>query len=135
MYIKLNFLEDIEMKIMKCEHCGNVVSFIDDKNVPIMCCGAKMVEVVPNSVEAATEKHIPVITKKCKKVTVSVGSVEHPMLDVHHIEWITLVTTSGTATRYLEKDAAPMAVFTLADGEQVVEAIAYCNLHGFWSSK
>ncbi len=123
------------MKIMKCEHCGNIVSFIEDNNVPIMCCGTKMVELVPNSVDAATEKHVPIVTKKCKKVTVSVGSVEHPMLDEHNIVWITLVTTCGMNTRYLEKNAAPVAVFSLADGEQVVEALAYCNLHGLWSAK
>lgn len=100
-----------------------------------MCCGQKMTELVPNTTDAATEKHVPVIEVSGNEVTVKVGSVEHPMLPEHHIAFIILETTEGTQKKFLSVDGKPEAKFVLAEGEKVVAAYEYCNLHGFWKAE
>ncbi|MEG2633525.1 MAG: desulfoferrodoxin family protein, partial [Oscillospiraceae bacterium] len=102
-----------------------------DSGVPMMCCGQKMTALVPNSVEAATEKHIPVVSISGNTVTVTVGSVLHPMLAEHHIAWIALETTAGVYRKALEAGKEPVAVFTLTD-EKPITAYEFCNLHGLW---
>lgn len=119
-------------KLFKCMHCGNIVEKIEDKGVPVVCCGQKMEELVPNTTDAATEKHVPVIEVAGNVVTVKVGSVEHPMLEEHHIAFIVLETNLGTQRKFLDVAGKPEAVFVLAEGEEVVAAYEYCNLHGFW---
>lgn len=119
-------------KLFKCMHCGNIVEKIEDKGVPVVCCGQKMEELVPNTTDAATEKHVPVIEVVGNVVTVKVGSVEHPMLEEHHIAFIVLETNLGTQRKFLDVAGKPEAVFVLAEGEEVVAAYEYCNLHGFW---
>ncbi len=120
------------MKFFKCEHCGNIIEFHKDKGVPVMCCGQKMTVLEPGTTDAAHEKHIPVITQEGNVVTVKVGSVEHPMVAEHYIEWIILETTNGVQKRNLKPEQAPMAQFILTEGEEVVAAYEYCNLHGLW---
>ncbi len=119
-------------KLFKCMHCGNIVEKIDDKGVPIVCCGEKMTELVPNTTEGAFEKHIPVIEVSDRVVTVKVGEVEHPMMEAHHIAFIILETNMGTQRKFLDVAGKPEAKFALAEGEEVVAAYEYCNLHGFW---
>lgn len=119
-------------KLFKCMHCGNIVEKIDDKGVPIVCCGEKMTELVPNTTEGAFEKHIPVIEVSDRVVTVKVGEVEHPMMEAHHIAFIILETNMGTQRKFLDVAGKPEAKFVLAEGEEVVAAYEYCNLHGFW---
>lgn len=119
-------------KLFKCMHCGNIVEKIDDKGVPIVCCGEKMTELVPNTTEGAFEKHIPVIEVSDSVVTVKVGEVEHPMMEAHHIAFIILETNMGTQRKFLDVAGKPEAKFVLAEGEKVVAAYEYCNLHGFW---
>lgn len=119
-------------KLFKCMHCGNIVEKIDDKGVPIVCCGEKMTELVPNTTEGAFEKHIPVIEVSDSVVTVKVGEVEHPMMEAHHIAFIILETNMGTQRKFLDVAGKPEAKFVLAEGEEVVAAYEYCNLHGFW---
>lgn len=119
-------------KLFKCMHCGNIVEKIDDKGVPIVCCGEKMTELVPNTTEGAFEKHIPVIEVSDRVVTVKVGEVEHPMMEAHHIAFIILETNMGTQRKFLDIAGKPEAKFVLAEGEEVVAAYEYCNLHGFW---
>ena len=85
----------MEQRYFVCEHCGNMIAMVEDKGVPVMCCGQKMTELVPGSVDAAQEKHVPVIAIDGNTVTVSVGSVNHPMLPEHFIEWISIHTTQG----------------------------------------
>ena len=119
------------VKFYICEHCGNVVEKVEDHGVPVMCCGKKMTELVPGTVEASHEKHIPVAVVEGNLVKVSVGSVEHPMAEEHSILWVALETEEGLYRKHLEVGKAPAAVFALAD-EKPVAVYAYCNLHGLW---
>jgi superoxide reductase len=123
-----------EPKFFVCKHCGNVVTFINESGAPLTCCGENMTQIVPNTTEAATEKHIPVVTVDGDTVTVEVGSVEHPMLAEHFIQWIYLETDTGFQFKYLSPDEKPKAVFYLS-GEKAVAAYEYCNLHGLWKKE
>lgn len=120
------------MKFMKCNHCGNIVAFVDFVQPNIICCGEKMQELVPNTVDAAKEKHVPVVKAEGGKATVSVGSVAHPMTEDHLIEWIALETTAGNQRVTLKAGDKPEAVFALVPGAKVIHAYAYCNKHGLW---
>ena len=91
-------------------------------------------ELIASSTDAAKEKHVPVVTKKCKQVKVDVGSVSHPMTAEHLIEWVAIETEKGYQVKYLTANDAPVCSFTLADGDTFVRAYAYCNLHGVWSN-
>ncbi len=122
------------MKFYVCEHCGNIIAYVKDAGVPVVCCGQKMREIVPGTVDASIEKHLPVITVDGNQVTVSIGAVEHPMVDAHYIEWIALETREGNQRKPLRPDHAPKATFVLTDGDSVVAAYAYCNLHGLWKA-
>lgn len=123
----------MELKFFVCEHCGNIVTFVENKGVPVMCCGQKMTEITANTTDAAQEKHVPVVTKDGGEVKVSVGSVEHPMSEEHSIEWICVKTKKGSQIKYLQPTEKPEAVFAVVDDE--VEAVyAYCNLHGLWKA-
>lgn len=121
------------MKFYRCEGCGNFVTFLSEKSgCTPKCCGETMKELVPNTTDAASEKHVPVIEENGSVVSVSVGSVEHPMADAHYIEWIILETNKGYSKRDLHPEEKPYATFHLSDGEEVVAAYDYCNLHGLW---
>lgn len=122
------------IKFLKCNHCGNVVTYLVDKGVPLVCCGEKMTELVPNTTDAAGEKHVPVVKKEGNIVTVTVGSVEHPMLDEHYIMFIVLETKKGYQKADLKPQDKPVASFVLAEDDEVVAAYEYCNLHGLWKS-
>ena len=121
-------------KLYKCMHCGNIIEMVEDKGVPVVCCGEKMVLLDPNTTDAATEKHVPVVTVSGSEVTVNVGSAEHPMTEEHHIAFIILETNLGTQKKYLDPAGKPEARFALLDGEKPVAAYEYCNLHGFWKA-
>ena len=123
------------MKFYVCKHCGNIIAYAKNKGVPVMCCGEKMSELVPGSVDAATEKHVPVISVEGNKVTVTVGEVEHPMSEEHFIEWIALETQEGNQRKELKPGSKPQAVFMLAETDKAVAAYAYCNLHGLWKAE
>jgi len=99
-----------------------------------MCCGAKMEEIVPGSVDAAVEKHVPVIVREGGLVTVSVGSVAHPMVEEHYISLVVLETTAGVQFASLNPGDDPKAVFAVLDSVDVIAAYAYCNLHGLWKA-
>ena len=117
-------------KFYKCNQCGNVVIKVVDANVPVMCCGEKMVELTPNTVDASGEKHLPVVTRIDEKtIKVEVGSVAHPMLEEHHISFIYVETENGGITVNL-KDK-PEAILYVGD-EKPVAVYEYCNLHGLW---
>ena len=120
------------MKYFVCEHCGNIVEMVNDSGVPVVCCGEKMKELVPGSVDAAVEKHVPVVTEDGDKVKVFVGEVEHPMVEEHYIGWIAIETIEGMQRKYLKAGEKPEAVFALADGDKLVAAYAWCNIHGLW---
>ena len=120
------------MKFYQCEKCGKIVEMIKPSACPVKCCGEAMTEMVPNTTDAAHEKHIPVIEQNGNLVTVTVSEAEHPMLEAHYIEWIALETTQGSMRKCLAPGEKPQAVFALADGESVVAAWEHCHLHGLW---
>lgn len=122
-------------RFFKCEHCKNIIVMVEDKGVPIVCCGEKMKEMKANTTDGASEKHVPVVKVEDKKVTVSVGEVNHPMLEEHHIAWVYLHTSQGGQLKYLDHTGAPEAVFVLAEGETAIAAYEYCNLHGLWKKE
>lgn len=120
------------MKFYICEHCGNIIEFVKETGVPVMCCGQKMKEMVPGTVDAAVEKHVPVVTVDGNKVKVAVGEVEHPMLEEHYIGFIAIETEQGVQRKTLKLGEKPEAEFALADGDKLVAAYEWCNLHGLW---
>ena len=124
----------MEQKFYICKHCGNIIAKVKDAGVPVVCCGERMAELVPGTTEAAHEKHIPVYEVKDNVVNVTVGSVEHPMQDVHYIEWISLQTNYGNQRKALKPGDAPKASFALLEGEKVEAVYAYCNLHSLWKA-
>jgi superoxide reductase len=123
------------MKFYKCSHCGNIIAFVDNKGVPVKCCGEKMEEIVANTVDAAKEKHVPVIKVDGNLVTVTVGDVAHPMLAEHSILWVALETKQGAQRKELAVGSEPTVQFALVDGDEVKAAYAYCNLHGLWKAE
>ncbi len=123
------------MKFYVCEHCGNIIRFDKNSGVAVMCCGQKMKELIPGTVDAATEKHVPIIEQDGNKVVVKVGEVTHPMIETHYIQWIILETKNGYQKVDLTPDDEPKAEFMLIDNDEVVAGYEYCNLHGLWKSK
>lgn len=122
-----------EQKFFVCEQCGNIIGLIKNAGVPVVCCGTEMKELVANTTDAAQEKHVPVVTVEGGKVTVQIGSVLHPMIEAHYIEWIYLKTENGGQRKCLEAGQTPIVTF-LTD-EKPLEVYEYCNLHGLWSAK
>ena len=120
-------------KFFLCKHCGNLITFINDAQVPLICCGEKMTQLIPNTVDAATEKHVPIMKIDGNTVSVTVGSVEHPMTQEHLIEWIYLRTDKGFQIKYLSAEDKPSAEFLLQD-EKPLDVYIYCNLHGLWKA-
>lgn len=125
----------MELKFYSCEICGKIIAMVKDTGVPTICCGQPMKEIVPGSVDAAAEKHVPVVCTDGNIVTVEVGSVPHPMAEEHYIEWIVLSTKEGMQRKELNPGDEPKAEFALTDGDEVIGALAYCNLHSLWKSK
>ena len=119
-------------KIFRCNHCGNIITHLTNSGVPVVCCGEKMVELVPNTTDAATEKHVPDVKVDGKKVVVTVGSVEHPMVEEHFIEWILVETKEGVQVKWLKAGQKPTHEFVLSEGDELVAVYEYCNLHGLW---
>ena len=121
-------------KFYICRHCGNLIEMVHDAKVPMFCCGEKLEELVPNTVEASGEKHIPVVEVKGSQVHVNVGSVNHPMVSEHFIEWVYVETENGGYRKELHPESAPHVVFELGE-DKAVAVYAYCNLHGLWMTK
>ena len=122
-----------QKQIYRCNVCGNIVEVLHPAGGELVCCGQPMKLLKENSKDAAVEKHVPVIEKTDDGYRVSVGSVIHPMLEEHHIEWIELDTGSLQMRRYLKPGEQPVAVFR-SDADNVT-AREYCNLHGLWKSE
>lgn len=122
------------VKLYRCKHCGNIIIKVVDSKVPVVCCGEKMEELIPASVDAAVEKHVPVVERTGDIVTVGVGAVAHPMIEEHFISHVILETNAGIQIAELHPGDDPKAVFAVVSGAEVIAAYAYCNLHGFWKS-
>lgn len=120
-------------RFFKCNHCGNVIEKVVDKGVPVVCCGERMQELIPNTVDASGEKHVPVVTQLDEnRIKVEVGSVAHPMLEEHHIAFIYVETERGGIRVNLTDK--PEAVVYLGD-ERPIAVYEYCNLHGLWKTE
>ncbi len=128
-FIKLN-ASAIKMtqknQVYKCEVCGNIVEVLHEGAGELVCCGKPMKLMEEDTVDAATEKHVPVVEGK----KVKVGEVEHPMSEEHYIEWIEVTANGKTCKKFLKPGEKPGAEF-----EEEGTARAYCNLHGLWKSK
>ena len=124
----------MEQKFFICEHCGNIIAMVKASGVPIVCCGQNMTELISGTVDASLEKHVPVYEIKDSKVYVTIGSVLHPMLEEHHIEWISLQTKQGNQRKQLNPGDEPKACFCICDGDEVEAVYEYCNLHGLWKA-
>lgn len=124
-----------KQRFFRCSHCGNIIAFVKDMGVPVVCCGEKMSEIIPGTSDGAAEKHVPVIIRSGNSATVKVGDVDHPMAEEHYIEWISVETEQGNQRKELKPGDAPKAEFALVEGDKVTAAYAFCNLHGLWKSE
>ncbi|MDO4280748.1 MAG: desulfoferrodoxin family protein [Peptococcaceae bacterium] len=121
-------------KFYRSQKCDTIVGVVKDGGEPLVCCGEEMTALEPNTTEAAGEKHLPVVTVDGNTVTVNVGSVDHPMLPEHYIEWVYVQTEHGGQRKAFKPGDAPHAVFSLVD-DKAVAVYAYCNLHGLWMTE
>lgn len=120
------------MEFYKCAVCGKIVAMVKPGVPDTVCCGKPMAQLVANTSDGAGEKHVPVVEVKDNVLHVKVGSVEHPMLEEHHIEWIAVETVQGNQRKILDPTSKPEADFALLPGDQVKAVYEYCNLHGLW---
>ncbi len=121
-----------KLEVYKCEACGNIVEVLHGGAGELVCCGSPMQLLSENTVDAAKEKHVPVIEKVDGGVKVTVGSVPHPMEDNHYIEWIEVIADGKAYRQFLNPGDAPEAVFKIDAGQ--ITAREYCNLHGHWKA-
>ena len=124
----------MKTKFYICRRCGNLVGMVHDSGVPMICCGEKMEALVPITVEASGEKHLPVAVMDGNVLRVHVGSVDHPMLPEHFIEWVYVQTDQGGQRKALKPGDAPEVSFCLGD-DKAAAVYAYCNLHGLWMTE
>ena len=122
-----------KLQVYKCELCGNIVEVLHGGAGDLVCCGQPMNLLGENSVDAAQEKHVPVIEKVDGGYKVKVGEVPHPMDEKHLIEWIELIA-GGKAYRQFLKPGAPPEAFFAIDTTSKVTAREFCNLHGLWKA-
>jgi len=120
------------MEIYKCEICGNIVEVLHGGKGALVCCGEDMVLQVENTVDAAVEKHVPVVEVLEDGVLVKVGEVAHPMQDDHYIEWVQIIIGDRCSRIFLKPGMAPEGKFT--PPKEGIAAREYCNLHGLWKS-
>ena len=130
-------------KFFICKHCGNLIGLINNKGVPMVCCGEKMAELVPNTVEASMEKHLPVVSGEmgtcscgceCNCISVKVGSIPHPMENEHNIAFVYVETERGGQRKCLKAGEEPKVAFCITN-DKPVAVYAYCNLHGLWKTE
>ncbi len=124
----------MEMRFFRCAHCGQIIAIVKGTGVPVMCCGEKMQEIIPGTTDASLEKHVPVCEIENGIVHVKVGTVPHPMLPEHYIEWISLQTKQGNQRKILKPGDEPKADFAILEGDEVEAVFAYCNLHSLWKA-
>lgn len=121
------------LEVYKCEACGNIVEVLHGGAGELVCCGEPMKKFAENTVDAAKEKHVPVIEKTADGYKVKVGDVAHPMEEKHYIEWIELIADGKAYRQFLKPGDAPEATFCISASS--VTAREYCNLHGLWKAE
>lgn len=122
-----------KLEIYKCEICGNIVEMVHEGAGNLVCCGQEMKNYIENTVDAAKEKHVPVIEKVANGILVKVGSVAHPMEEKHYIEWVELLADGKAYRQFLKPGDKPEALFQITATK--VTAREYCNLHGLWKGE
>ncbi len=122
-------------QVYRCEVCGNIVEVVHGAGGTLVCCGQPMKLLEENTVDASIEKHVPIIEKTENGVKVKVGSVEHPMIKEHYIEWIEILVDGNSYKAFLSPGDKPEAEFCIAAEVENIIAREYCNLHGLWKSK
>ena len=120
------------LQVYKCEACGNIVEVLHGGGGELVCCGEPMVLFVENTVDAAKEKHVPVVEMADQGIKVKVGSVPHPMEEKHYIEWVEVIADGKVCRKFLKPGDAPEALFVLQD--EKVTAREYCSIHGLWKA-
>lgn len=121
-------------KFYRCKHCGNLIGKVVDNGPALICCGEPMEELVPNTVEASFEKHLPAVSFDDCVIEVNVGETDHPMEEAHHIGFIYVETKNGGQRKNLKVNEPPHARFCAVDDE-VIAVYAYCNIHGLWKTE
>jgi len=117
-----------------CKHCGNMIGLINDEGVPMVCCGEEMTELIPNTVEASAEKHLPDVKVSGDSISVQIGSAVHPMEEEHHITFVYVETEKGGQRKCLAIGSEPKVSYAFVD-DKPVAVYAYCNLHGLWKTE
>jgi len=120
------------LQIYKCNVCGNMVEVLHGGKGELVCCGKPMALLVENTVDAAKEKHIPVMEKIPGGIKVKVGSVAHPMEEKHYIEWIEVIADGKAYIQFLKPGEAPEAKFNVEASQITIRE--YCNIHGVWKA-
>lgn len=125
-------------KFYVCKHCGNLIGMVHSSGVTPVCCGEPMTPLEANTVEASREKHLPEVHaeehERTVRLTVKVGSVDHPMIDAHYIEWVFVETENGGQRHAFKPGDKPETVFVVDKSDKAVAVYAYCNLHGLWKT-
>lgn len=122
----------MDREFFRCEICGNIVELIENGGGELVCCGQPMTRLEANTTDAANEKHVPVCKRDGNKLHVAVGSVPHPMIEKHYIQWICVSQAKGVQRAELKPGQAPEADFIIEDGPAVV--YEYCNIHSLWKA-
>lgn len=125
----------MKMEFYRCEICGNIIVYVKNSGVKVVCCGKPMTAIVPHTIDLGAEKHVPVIEQKGNEVKVKIGSTEHPMSNEHYIEWIFLQTKQGNQRKQLKPTDKPEVCFSLCNKDKVEAAYEYCNIHGLWKTE
>lgn len=120
-------------QVYKCDLCDNIIEVVQGGEGALVCCGQKMKLMEENTVDAAKEKHVPVIDIGSDEITVKVGSDPHPMEEKHYIQWIELLADDKLYRQYLNPGEKPEATFPVIAKQ--VTAREYCNLHGQWKAE
>jgi len=122
----------MNLTFFRCKKCGQIVAKVEATGADIYCCGEPMVEMVPNTVDASVEKHVPIYVEMGNDVMVKVGSDDHPMIKEHFVKWIYVETDTGAYFKCLHPGDEPEANFKFEDDETLSYVLELCNLHGLW---
>lgn len=121
-------------KFYKCSHCGQIIAKVNDTNVKVVCCNEEMQQLIPGTVEASREKHIPVYHVENQILKINIGSINHPMTEAHLIEWVFVQTSKKNIRVALHANMEPTVNILLENDEKVEKVLSYCNLHGLWEA-
>lgn len=124
--------KETKFRIFRCAICGEIVLEISGESKTLMCCGQKMEELIPQTIDELKEKHVPYFKVRDNTLIVNIGLDDHPMMDKHWIEWVLAVTNRGFKLNHLCKSDKPHTRFELEDDEYVQKVLCYCNIHGLW---